>query len=270
MFCHAEWRELLLQDFRIMFRLLPKTLAKTISYIGYHAPGEYGLFWDADGSMPWKEFYWALQEDPALRFVREKHIHELLYLGLALPFFLDANRLRLQDQVERPSYPLVAPPDRLHYGCPRKSFAHVVEKGLQAFSRAFLPLAADRKLAETLAKRRDPEPVMIEIQARKAHGQGSCFRLAGPSLYLIEAISADYLIFPLKSADKLTALHKVKRKATPPASSVPCPAAGSFVLSVKQFQVDASPGESTAKGKKSTGGQDWKRAARKLRAKKIP
>jgi putative RNA 2'-phosphotransferase len=260
----------MLRDVRYMSRLLPKTLAKTLSYIGYYAPGEFGLFWDADGSMPWKEFYWALQEDPELRFVREKHIQELLTLGLALPFFLDGNRLRLQGQVELPAYPLVVPPDRLHYGCPHKSYPHVVEKGLQASHRDFLPLAADRTFAETLAKRRDPKPVMIEVQAKKAHGQSIGFRLGGPALFLIEAISADYLIFPLKSADKLTALTKVKRTVTPPASPVPYPAAGSFALSAKHFEAVVSPGETAGKGKKTSGSQDWKRAARKHREKRIP
>ncbi len=75
----------------------PKTLAKTLSYIAYQAPAEYGLFWDPDGTMPWKELYWALQEDPSLRFVREGIVRELNYLpGCELPFALEGNLLRLR------------------------------------------------------------------------------------------------------------------------------------------------------------------------------
>ncbi len=68
-------------------RVNPRTLARTLSTIAVHCPWEHGLFWDPDGSMPWKEFYWALQEDHSLRFVRESHIRELAYLGLEVPFF---------------------------------------------------------------------------------------------------------------------------------------------------------------------------------------
>ena len=119
----------------------PKTLAKTICYITCHAPAEYGLFWDPDATMPWKELYWALQEDPTLRFIRESHIRELTYLGLELPFVLDGNLLRLMPNWPQPSYPLTdSPPERLYFACRRKQYSILREHGITASRRPYLPV----------------------------------------------------------------------------------------------------------------------------------
>ena len=85
-----------------MLKHQPKTLARTLAYIAVHSPHEFGLYWDADGSMPWKEFYWALQEDDSLRFVRESSVRELQLLGIELPFSLEGNRLRLSSGTALP------------------------------------------------------------------------------------------------------------------------------------------------------------------------
>jgi putative RNA 2'-phosphotransferase len=256
---------------RIMANIMQKKLAKTITYIACQAPGEYGLFWNADGTMPWREFYWALQDDPELRFVREMHIQELIYLGLNLPFSLEGRRLHLRDKLQVPGYPAVVPPPRLYYGCPRKSYLHIRQQGLSAAHREFIPLAGSRAFAESLARRRDPKPILIEIQAGKAHDQGVGFRLAGPDLYLAEVVSIDCLVFPLLSAEKLLASAKPGKKEAPRASSPPSPAPGSFVLGADQFKTTVSPPATAGKDRqKIARGQNWKRGARKMRDKRIP
>src|SRR5208337_4911171 len=100
-----------------MLKHQPKTLAKILDYIARRSPGEHGLFWDPDGGMPWKEFYWVLQEDPSLRFVRESTIRELALLGIELPFALDGKLLRLRPEVACPRYPSASEvPERLYFG----------------------------------------------------------------------------------------------------------------------------------------------------------
>ena len=180
-----------------MAHVLPKTLAKTLSYIGYLAPGEYGLFWDEDGTMPWKAFYWALQQDADLRFVREATMRELEYLGHGLPFLIDGKRLRIRSGVELPHYPPVTPPKRLYFGCAQRSLVPTQESGLAAVHRTYIALAADRLLAETIARRRDPEPLIIEALAEKASQEGIIFHSGGAELYLVRALPPQYLIFPL-------------------------------------------------------------------------
>ena len=142
-----------------MLKHQPKILAKTLDYISRHSPGEHGLFWDPDGTMPWKELYWAMQEDPSLRFVRESTIREIGSLGIELPFVLDGSRLRLVAEVGSPQYPPASEvPGRLTSGIRAKNMVYVQDNGLKSVGRPFVALCADRELALRIAKRREPEP----------------------------------------------------------------------------------------------------------------
>ncbi len=249
----------------------PKTLAKTLTYIAYHAPAEYGLFWDPDGTMPWKELYWALQEDPSLRFVREAIIRELSYLGLELPFIVAGSLLRRREGLELPSYPLADHvPERLYFACRRKNYHFLSDHGIVRSQRSFVPVSADKELALRLGKRRDSDPLLIEIRAAKASSEGQLVRWAGGELYLVESIPASYLIFPLLRAERhsaSTARKKVEAKPSRP--DLPA-SAGSFFVDAQQLQTH-SPGRNgiDKAGKQKSGKKrDWKREAKKERHKR--
>ena len=166
-----------------MLKHQPKSLARTLQYIGWHSPSEFGLFWDSDGTMPWKEFYWALQEDPSLRFVREAGLRELYLLGIELPFVLDGNLLRLGSGIPPPLYPVAESiPERLFYAIKPRNLASVQNTGLKATGRRFMPLCSDSALAVRIAKRRETEPILIDILARQALDGGVSLLVAGPEL----------------------------------------------------------------------------------------
>jgi putative RNA 2'-phosphotransferase len=249
----------------------PKTLAKTISYITHYAPAEYGLFWDPDGSMPWKELYWALQEDPSLRFVRESHIRELTYLGLELPFILDGNFLRLMPNLAQPSYPLAdCPPERLYFACRRKQYSILFEQGITASHRPYVPVCSDRELALRIGRRRDPEPLLVEVLAATASTEGEPIRSAGAGLYLVESVPVRYLVLPFIRLEQHAALTSRKKPETKPSRPDLPISSGSFFVEAHQLHGHSSamggtdkPGK--MKGKKK---EDWKRAAKKERRKR--
>jgi putative RNA 2'-phosphotransferase len=249
---------------------IQRILAKTISYIGYHSPGEYGLFWDDDGTMPWKEFHWALQREPDLGFVRASTLHELQQLGFSLPFVLDGRLLRLRDGVTHTPYPLVITPSRLYYSCLRKNLQHAREFGLVSHQRRYVALASQPALAVSIARRRDPQPILIEIQAAKAQHDGIAFRLAGEYLYLVEALPPQYLVFPLISTKTRGQVSKGNQKDR--RSQVPTAAAygGSFQLGIEHLRGNnAAEDPLTTKGSgKPSKSRDWKRDARRLRDKR--
>jgi len=249
-----------------MARYLPKTLAKTISYIAYHAPAEYGLFWDPNGTMPWKEFYWALQEDPNLRFVRQSHVQELNYLQIALPFTIEDNLLRLQSQFPVPPYPVAEDvPNRLFYACSRRHFSFASKHGLFSTGRPFLAACADKDLALRTGSRRNPQPFLVEIFAGPAKNDGIVFRSAGSELYLFESIPTEYLQFPpVREEESLRLAGKKKQKLLPKTPRDPSP--GSFVVSIDHFQqtLGEKVGRAgTQTSKRDKKGPEWKREARK-------
>ncbi len=251
---------------------MPKTLAKTLQYIAFHAPGEYGLFWDPDGAMPWKELYWALQEDASLRFVREAHLRELAYLGLDLPFALEGSKLHLKGDSPQPSYPVVDPPERLYHAFPLKRYPAVSRKGLSpSGNRAYLPLFTDREMALRVGKRRDNAPLVAEVHAKKAALEGALFRMADSGLYLAESISAAYLALPTVREDELAEVADRKKDKQPAAATAPA-TPGSFFVDPSHFY-DASgkgPHHGQSKGGKKgkKGGSDWKRDSREVRRKR--
>lgn len=243
-----------------MLKSQPKTLAKTLAYIGIRAPAEFGLFWDPDGTMPWKEFYWALQEEPSLRFVRESNIRELTLLGVELPFRLDGRLLRLAPGVFPPEYPPAGNvPERLYFAARPKNLVSIQNFGLRPVPRPFLPLCADREPALRIGRRREPEPVVLEVLARKALGAGISFLVAGDGLYLAEAVPAEFLLIPKIREDAAEGPSsgpekKQKQKAVPPSP-------GSFVVQPHHIE---NTTKRPAKGKKD----GWKDKSRKERRKR--
>jgi putative RNA 2'-phosphotransferase len=249
---------------------MPKTLAKTLAYILYHSPGEYGLFWNPDGTMPWKELYWALQEDPSLRFVRESNLREIAYLGIELPASLEGNTLRLRDDVSVPTYPVVEQvPERLYHGCSGKHYPVARRHGLAASGRPFVALSSDKELALRIGRRRDPQPVLIEVAAKKASMDGILFRKAGPELYLVEFLPFESLICPpLREEDAMESSSKkrTERSASKPETIL---TPGSFIMHPDRLRDSSHAKGAAAKGKeKGKKGEDWKRQSRKERHKR--
>jgi hypothetical protein len=113
-----------------------------------------------------------------------------------------------------------------------------------------------------IAKRRDEAPILIEILAREASGNGLSFLVAGPHLYLAESVPAAFIVFPKirrDSAEKL-AERAPKRKEKPS----PAVAPGSFTV-----QPHHLPGSQlAAKGSKKDAKAGWKKDSRKERHKR--
>lgn len=251
-------------------RYMPKTLAKTLTYILHVAPWEYGLFWDPDGTMPWKEAYWAFQEDPELRFVRESHFREISFLGIDMPVKLEGNLLRILPGSTVPDYPVCAdPPERLYHACRRKHYPFLLQHGLTARARPCVPLAAEKDMALRLGRRRDPEPILIEVFGRRAKEEGVTFYVAGPGLYLARQISAHQLLFPPLRLDEQPtkpASRKVKEGGAQRAAVPHSP--GSFTVApehIHEIFPENKPAEKNKRGKRDA---EWKKNSRKDRRKR--
>lgn len=260
-----------------MSRIPPKTLAKVLATIACFEPGEHGLFWDPDGSMPWKEFLWALQQQDGLKHVREAHVREISLLGIDLPFRLEGPVLRLSGTEPGPVYAEAdSPPPRLYFGAKRRSYETIRMHGLSALGRPYLRLAADRSLALLWAQRRDPDPFVLEIDTAKAAELGMHFLSAGGGLYLASILPASCLILPLirqeEPSGSAASAHGAKKG--PPSKTGPSLGAGiqagGFTVGAHHLGHGGQEPESGAKreGKKGRGGAGWKRASRGERNKR--
>ncbi len=178
--------------------------------------------------MPWKEFYWALQQDVSLRFVRESTIRELTLLGMELPFALDGNLLRLRPEFGPPVYPVASEvPARLYFGLKPKNLVHTQNIGLKSARRRFVTLCAERELALRIAVRTEEDPILIEILARGAHESGLSFLVAGQDFYLVESVPVEFILFPKLRQDPADRLAASLKKKVQPSPAI---APGSFIV----------------------------------------
>jgi putative RNA 2'-phosphotransferase len=123
-------------------------------------------------------------------------------------------------------------------------------------------------LAVAIAKRREPEPILIEILAAKANQDGIPLRSAGEHLYLIESMPEHYLVFPLLPQQNHVQPSKDRKKENHRSgkTSLPLTSAGSFLVGPGQIKVGGGMEAVASTGGVKAGG--WKRNARKLRQKR--
>lgn len=234
-------------------------LARLMLYILGHRPDEFGLVPDREGFVTYKEFLWAIHDEPGWSYVRKGHINEVLLGNDRNLFHPEENRIRALDKrwqldLENPSQ---APPKILFVGVRRKAHPIVMEKGLRSVEGRYIVLSSDRDMATRIGRRRDQKPVLLEIMAASAFEAGMLFYPFG-NLFLTKQIPASFITGPPVSKEDVKAAGtKVGKKQ----ERRPDFEAGSFVLDLSR---DPDPSR-RAKGKKRRG---WKEEARRIRRRK--
>jgi len=260
-----------------MAKLDPRRLAKVLTTVAYYESSEYGLYWDEDGSMPWKEFYWALQKIEGLSYIRQSHLKELMLIGETIPFKLEGNRLYLI--WERPKYsPTVEPPPHLYHVVSLSALDAISKNGLNPPPhRSYLPLWAIENLALKFSKPSSDERLIVTVDTERAIEEGVVFLKAGTSMFLTRfSIPSRALHIPPVKQKALEQIHEKKErvkkkraKKTKLSGHSTAPTPGSFTLDVTHFQkaigIENDEGGGHGKRKERKKGPDWKREARKIR-----
>jgi putative RNA 2'-phosphotransferase len=234
-------------------------LSKLLFYILRHRPDEYGLVLDPEGYVSVKELLQALHEEEGWSFVRRDHLQELALTSDRARFEMDDNRIRASYGHPLPvsiRYESVEPPKILYHGTRRRTYPVILIHGLRPMGRQYVHLAATRELALRMGRRRDPDPVLLEIQALKAHHEGIPFCRANELIFLVEALPPQYLIGPPLSKIKMDKPSKEKKEE----EKAPL----SFVSHDLGLQPFLPPPPRRRKDKLP----DWKRETRRWRRKK--
>ncbi len=223
-------------------------------YMLGHKPAEFGLVPSPEGFVPLKELLKAVHEEPGWRHVRQSHINEVLLGKDRFLFEIDGNRIRARERKweqnfeypERPSVPKI-----LFTAVRRKAHPVVMEKGLISSAGRYLVLSSDEEMSMKIGKRRDPQPVLLRVEAEKAGKEGISI-YPFDTLFLCEEIPPRYIHGP----------PVVKETLAPPVETAYKPATpGTFPLDLAR---DPDPMR-RSRGRKQKG---WKEAARKTRRSK--
>jgi putative RNA 2'-phosphotransferase len=84
------------------------------------------------------------------------------------------------------------PPDQLYYGAARDLAQSMLRNGLKPRDRQYVHLSLTAEEAESVARRHDPSPAVLVIDAQAASAAGVRFYRSGP-LFLVENVPAKFL-----------------------------------------------------------------------------
>jgi putative RNA 2'-phosphotransferase len=184
-------------------RKSPKQLAKFMSYVLGRSPGEFGLVPDDNGYIKIKEFLRAVGEEEGFGYVRKSHINEILLSLPNPPIEINNNYIRAKLRDYLPGENQTRNPPKLLYTCVRrKAYPVVMVKGIFPMGFNTVVLSSMPDMALRIGKRRDPSPVLLNVQTQKAMAHETIFYAVGEPLYLAESIPIDCFTGPPLSKQK--------------------------------------------------------------------
>jgi putative RNA 2'-phosphotransferase len=234
-------------------------LAKMLSYVLGRRPDEFGLVPDAEGFVSIKELLQALREEPGWSYVRQGHIQEVMVGKERQTFEQIHDRLRAVDRSWSWSGSPLTPsalPRLLFIPIRRRAHPVVMEGGLKSTTESPVVLVRESEMAMRIGRRRDPEPVLIEVLATRAASEGIEILSFG-DLFLTKDIPARFIAGPPVSKEVME--EHLARKAAPPEPVMPAPSftPGTFILDLSREDLARRKAGKKAKG--------WKEAARSIR-----
>lgn len=172
-------------------------LSKEISYALRHAPWEYELEMDLDGSVLISQLLSAINEENKysqevakadLEYIiktSEKKHHEIsgdkiraLY-GHSIPMKIEKS--------------IGNPPDILYHGTAKRFLDSILQNGLQPMNRQYVHLSVDTETATQVGKRRDNQPIILKIDTKLAFLSGIAFYIGNEKVWLADSIPPQFI-----------------------------------------------------------------------------
>lgn len=192
-----------------------KNLSKLMSYILSHRPDEFGLVLDGDGFIPLKELHKAIIEEEGWSNVRKRDIQEVLFSGDREKFEVEGKLIRATKNhsiPEKITYEPCVPPKTLYHGTRRKAYPSILRHGLRPMKGQYVYLTISEALAHRIGRRRDPNPVMLVIHAKKAHQEGIVFYGTYELIFLVEDLPVEYFTGPPLPMERAQKVQKKEEK----------------------------------------------------------
>jgi putative RNA 2'-phosphotransferase len=177
-----------------MASLPPERISRFLTFLLRHRPKEYPLVFDKRGFVDWGDLVEMVQE----RFydVTETQIRAVVTDSEKQRFELIDGKVRA---TYGHSFPVdlagtaTTPPARLYYGAARDLAHSMLRDGLKPRDRQYVHLSLTAEEAESVARRQDPAPALLIVDAQAAHNDGVVFYQSGP-LFLAASIPAKFLL----------------------------------------------------------------------------
>lgn len=210
-----------------------EVLARTLRYILGKSPDEFGLVLDDEGWIDYKTLILALGENPGTKGVSIARIRDLSWAVPDCPFEFEESRIRLAPSAEflPPMREYQPPPTLLYYGCRRKPYKVYLEKGIAPPDGREILLARTKEMALRIGARRDPKPVLVDVNTDIAASHGAFFQAYGAHLFVVDRLPKEALFGPPIREEDALPKRKPKPKPKEGETGLPHPPSPESLLS---------------------------------------
>jgi putative RNA 2'-phosphotransferase len=179
-------------------------ISKAISHALRHNPSKYGLILDEEGFVPLdvlvhglriaKKQWHDLDGNDILNAISssDKRRHEIVN-GKIRALYGHSCETKI-------SKTAACPPDILFHATSHNVIKNILENGLLPMDRHYVHLSCDIPTAMKVGKRRDRDPVLLQIDSKMAHSEGILFYQGNDSIWMSEYIHPQYISL-LRSSD---------------------------------------------------------------------
>jgi putative RNA 2'-phosphotransferase len=172
-------------------------LGRILTGILRHFPDRYQLPIDPQGWVSLPQIVRAIsQKHPAYHWLRPQHL-------VAIAETDAKGRYEVRDDRVRATYghtvdvdldlPTENIPDQLYYPVTEEEAGIVLEVGLKPSDRKKVHLSKTAEDARAAGAVRTPEPIILEVDAKRAREEGIVIMRAGKTVYLVNQVPAEYL-----------------------------------------------------------------------------
>lgn len=171
--------------------------AKSLWYVLGIRPDEFGLVPDLEGFVETKLLLQALREESEWSFLNRGHLAELIHSPEGTRFEFQVDRVRAKNpMISMVPEATGCPPPRLFHAVRRRAHPVVLQHGLRPNKGPWVVMALTPEMALRIGKRRDPDPVVLEVKAEEASKRGVRFYATQGILFLAEFVPQEFLAGP--------------------------------------------------------------------------
>ena len=172
-------------------------LSKEVSYALRHTPYEYELELDYEGFVLINQLLSALNEKSNNdRDVTKEDLEYIIKNSDKIRHKIKDDKIRalyghsVSNRIKKEA---AIPPEILYHGTAHRFIESIKVNGLLTMNRQYVHLSTDKDTALLVGKRRDNNPVLLEIDAKKAFEEGTIFYIGNDKIWLCDEVNAKYI-----------------------------------------------------------------------------
>jgi putative RNA 2'-phosphotransferase len=183
----------------VLMPMIPERRERLSRYLALllrHQGPQSGLRFDDRGFTAIDPMIQYINRHELFRWVKMEHVQEVVQTDPKGRYEIVGNTIRAKYghsfAVREPDEP-VTPPSPLFYGISSRRIDPILHGGLRPFGRSLLHLSVDEHEAFEVARRQDPRPAMLEIDAAAAHQAGVKFFKATDKIFLTTNVPPQFV-----------------------------------------------------------------------------